>query len=146
MQRIRLKSSFIEFLNQQSVSLNHDLGIGGFHRDDDVIKLLVFTNPQKLKGRLYHTERGIPIAAHDAVGKGPVIGSDSHGCTVLFTDFYQRQKPLTNPFQLLSIGSIGVVDDLKFLFVGIVAWVDSDFLDDFGCQFSSIRREMNISY
>ena len=75
-----------------------------------------------------------------------MVGADTHGSTILLTYFDQRQKTLPDTLQLFGVGSVGIVDDFKFLFVRIVARIDAHFLYNFGCQFSGIRREVNVRY
>src|SRR5690606_41036897 len=74
-----------------------------------------------------------------------VCSSDlSHCRTMLFTYPHQWQKSLSNPLQLCLIGQICVFNDLKSLFICIVAWIDPYFFDNGGSNLRCIWGKMDV--
>src|SRR5690606_1275832 len=106
----------------------------------------VFTDAHEFHSRFDHTFRCIAITAHDAVGKRPVISSDTHSCAIFFADADQWGKFFIDTFQLGLVSSICIVNLIKLLFVGIVAGIDTYFFDDTGSDLGSIWCKVDISY
>ncbi len=143
-ERVGLQAFLVQPLHQQAVGFHHHLRVAGFHGKDDLHVAHFLTNPQKLQSRLHHAEWRIAVAAQNPVGQGAVVGADAHGGAVFLANLDQRRELLPNPHQLGGVGCVGVVDDLEPLAVGVVAGIDSDFLDNPRGQFGGIRRKVNI--
>ncbi len=95
MERIHLPGGD-HFFHQQAISLHHDLRIGGLHGHHNVVVAVVLANPNKFHRRLHHSERGVAIATHDAIGEGAMVGADAHGRAFGLADFYQGRKSIVD--------------------------------------------------
>ena len=73
-----------------------------------------------------------------------MIRSDPHGTTQFLASQNKRGKGIVQAFQFLSVLGVAVFADLEFLSVGIVAWVDPDFVDVFHCFHGGLGKKVNI--
>ena len=141
-----MQTLFVQLGDEQAVGLHHHLRVASLHADDDLVVVLGLADTQKLQRRLHHAQRRIAVAAQDAVGEGAVVGADAHSRAVLLADAHQRRELGPDPLQLGLVGSVGVVDLLELLLVGVVAGVDADLLHDAGGQLGGVRGEVDIGH
>src|SRR5258706_7010740 len=74
-----------------------------------------------------------------------MIGADAHSSAILFANFYQRCKLLSNAIKLSIIRSICIFYLFKFFLVCIVAGINAHFLYNSGSKLGCVWGEMNIS-
>ena len=75
-----------------------------------------------------------------------MVGANPHGCAVFFADFDQWRESVADAVQFFSVLCIGVFDELKFFFVGIIAGVHAHFFHNSSGNFSGIGGVVNIGY
>src|SRR5690348_5068523 len=73
-----------------------------------------------------------------------MVSADAHGRAVLLADFQQRRKALPDAVNFFKVIGISIFNELKFLFIYIVARVHANFLYNPWCNFSGIGREVNV--
>jgi len=73
-----------------------------------------------------------------------VIGADAHGDAAILTKLDQGGEALADAGKLREILGIGILDDLEFLRVGVVAGIDADLLDPAGGLERGLGFEMDI--
>src|SRR5436305_594720 len=100
--------------------------------------------PQKLHSALYHTHRGIAIAAHNTVAEAAMISAYAHSSAVFLTYFYKRCKAFPDAVNFFTVFSIGIFKQLKLLFINIIARINAYFFHDTGCYFGCVRCKMYI--
>ncbi len=118
----------IEAGDEESVALDHDLGVAGLHGEAEVVEVVVAGDAGEFEGAFDHSEGGIPVAVHDAVGEGPVVGADAEGAALLFTGEDEGGKGGLDASQFLFVLGVGVFTDGEPFLVGVVPGVDPDFL------------------
>jgi hypothetical protein len=74
-----------------------------------------------------------------------VISTDAHSAAQLFATKYYRGKGFVQPFEFFGVSGIGIFEDGEFLFVRVVAWIDTYFLDVEGGLHRSGGEEVNVS-
>ena len=79
MQRVRIDAFLVHARDQQSIGLNHHLGVGCLHRKHDVVVVVLARDANELQRGLDHARRRIAVAVHDAVRQRAVVGADAHG-------------------------------------------------------------------
>ena len=130
--------------HQQPVRDDHDLGVGGLHREDHPVKIEVPGNPGKLQRALHHPERRVSEAVHDPVAQGAVVGTDPQRDTALLAEIDQRREALPDPVEFRRIFGIAVVADIELLGVCEVSGVDPHLLDPLRRLQRRLRFEMDV--
>ena len=74
-----------------------------------------------------------------------MISTDAHSAAQLFATKYYRGKGFVQPFEFFGVSGIGIFEDGEFLFVRIVAWIDTYFLDVESGLHRSGGEEVNVS-
>ncbi len=126
---IPIRAQFVQAGDQEAVGVDHHLRIAGLHREDEGVVIHLAGDAGELEGALDHAERRVAVTVHDAVGEGAVVGADAHGDAALLAKGDQRGKPLADAGKLGEVLLVGILDDLEFFRVGVVAGIDADFLD-----------------
>ena len=75
-----------------------------------------------------------------------MVDADAHGHTVFFALFHQRRKALIHALQLGVVFGIGVFFDFEFLFVGVVAGVDTHLFNDLRGHQRGIGSIVNVGH
>ena len=52
---------------EQPVCLNHDLRVGGLHREAEIMVVMIPGDAGELEGALNHAEWSVTVAVHDPV-------------------------------------------------------------------------------
>ncbi|MNI93675.1 hypothetical protein D3C73_1516620 [compost metagenome] len=73
-----------------------------------------------------------------------MVGTDTHGGSIFFTDFNQRDKLFINPAQLGIISILCIFYIFEFLFIGVITWVYAYFLHNPCGHFGCIRGKMDV--
>ena len=134
----------IQTSHQQAIGGDHDLRIGGLHREDHRVKVEVACDPCKFQGALNHPEGGVPEAVHDPVAERSVIGSNAQCHTTLFAELHKRGETLPDALKLRLILGIAVVADIEFFRVGEIPGIDPYFLHPLRRLHRRLRLEMNV--
>ena len=95
---------------------------------------------------LAHAERAVAVAVHDAVGKGTVVRADPHRAAEILAEKDEWGELLADALQFRLVLIVRVFADLKFLFIGVVAGVHTDFLHPLRCLHGGVGFEMDVSY
>ena len=74
-----------------------------------------------------------------------MISTDTHSAAELFAAKYYRGKGFVQPFEFFGVSSIGIFEDGEFLFVRVVAWIDTYLIDVEGGLHRSGGEEVNVS-
>jgi hypothetical protein len=135
-----------EARGEQSITLDHHLRIGGLHREDEVVEVVLAANARELEGALDHAQRRISVPVHDAVAQGSVIGADSQGAAESLGLQDQRSEAGFDAGQFLGVGFVGVVLDRELLAVGVVARINADFFHPLDRFHGGFRLEMDIGH
>ena len=143
---IPVRSLDIEPSDEQAIGLDHDLGIRGLHRENEVVITLLTGEAGEFQSTLDHAVRRISETVHDAVGQRAVIGADSHRATEVLAELHQWHELLADALQFLGILGVAVFADFEFLLVGVVARIHADFLDPLGSLHRGVRLEMDIRH
>ena len=75
-----------------------------------------------------------------------MIGADAHGAAKVFAELDEWGKVFADAIQLLGILLVGILADLEFFLIGVVAGIDPDFLHPFGGFKSGIGFEVDVCY
>ena len=73
-----------------------------------------------------------------------MVRSDPHGAPEFLATQNKRGKGFVQSFQFLLVLEVAVLADLEFFSVGIVARVDTDFLDVLGRFHGGFRKKVNV--
>ena len=147
MQRIvPVRPLLVQRGDQQSVSLDHHLRVGGLHREDKVVEVQLSGDPGELEGAFHHPVGGIPITVHDPVRERAVVRADPQGELALLQDLHQRGEGLLNPGQLLPVLVVGILAHGELLLVGKITRIDADLVDPLSGLHRRIRLEMDVRH
>src|SRR5215203_7219251 len=100
-------------------------------------------NAQKFNGTFYHANWRITITAHNAITQRTMVGTNAHGSSILFANFYQRSEAFTYAFNFLQVFSIAVFEQLKLFLINVIARVHPNFLYNPRCNFSRVGGKVN---
>ena len=129
---------------QQPIGLHHHLRIGGLHRNDHIVVIMLAADSQELHSTFNHAHRCVAVTTQDAVRQRSVICTNAHCPTEVLAFEHERSKPGFDAFQLIRIRCIGVCEFFEFLFVGVVAWIHSNLLHIIGGNFRGVGCEVNV--
>src|SRR5205085_7360258 len=101
-------------------------------------------DPGEFERAFHHAQRRVAVAIHDPIRERTVIRPDAHRAPELPAKFYQRREALADPLQLGGVLFVGVFEDLELFRVGVIAWVDPDFLYPLRRFHRGFRFEMNV--
>lgn len=117
----------IEMSNEQAIGLDHDLGIAGLHREEEIVEIMCPGDAGKLQCALHHAVWCIAMAVHDAVAERAMIRADAHGSVQRFALLHEGHELLLHVGDFLGVFGVGVFLHRELLFVGIVAGIDAHF-------------------
>ena len=132
--------------DEEAVGLDHDLGIGGLHREDDLVVIEIAGDADKLEGALHHAQGRVPVAVHDAVGERTVVCSDTHGTPQFLAELHERNELEADPCEFLVVVRVRVVTDFEFLPVGVVPGIDPDLLHPPGGLKGGVGLEVDVGH
>ena len=141
---VPVRPQLIEPGHQKAIALDHDLGIARFHRELEIVEIVVPGDAGKLERAFDHAQWGVPEAVHDPIAQRAVVGADAHGAAQFLAELHQRREAVFDALQLSGILLVGVFLGGKFFGVGVIARVDADDLDPFGRLHSGFRLEVNV--
>lgn len=73
-----------------------------------------------------------------------MVGADPHGAAEIFAKMDKRHKLLADALELGLVLAVGIFADFEFLFIDVVAGIDTDFLHPFRRLHGCVRFEMDI--
>jgi hypothetical protein len=73
-----------------------------------------------------------------------MIGADTHGSPIFFTDVYQRGKFLKDAVQFALIFQVGIFQLVKFLFIGVVTGVNAYLFNNTGGYLGGVWGKVYI--
>ena len=93
---VPIRAFLAQARDQQPIGIDHHFRIARFHREYDRVVIKLARDPRELERALHHAERAVAVAIHDAIGKGTVIGADSHSDSALFAKLDERRETVAN--------------------------------------------------
>jgi hypothetical protein len=130
--------------HHESVGLDHDLGVGRLHGDDQVAVVVLLADTDELERALHHALGGVAVAVHDPVREGAVVGADAHGDAQLLGPQDQGRESLADPLELSRVLLVGVVALLEPLGVGEVPRVDADLIHVLNREQRQLGGEVDV--
>ena len=143
---IPIAPELIQMSHEQSVGLDHDLGIAGLHREEEVVIIVRAGDAGKLERTLHHAMRRVAMTVHDAVTEATVIRADAHGATEAFALLHEGHELGLHVGHFFGVLLVGVLLDRELLFVGVVAGIHADFFHPLHSFHGGIWLEVDVSH
>ena len=87
-------AELVHLCGEHPIRLHHDQRVGGLHREEEVVVVVLPADLSELNRRLYHAARRVAPIGHDSRRKGAMVSTDSHSAVEVLALLDQRCEEL----------------------------------------------------